>query len=588
MTDRSNGASSEALKRRHLDVHRAANELERALGDPLDPRAPVPFGVLLEADEREEPPEAAFEALRDWGFHAYLVPEECGGRLTSFDELLALVRAVSRRDLVVTTGLGSTLLASIPVWIWGSAEQRRWLAAQVLEAAFGSFAVSERAAGSDFRATSTSAERDGRGYTLNGEKWLIGNASRCSFAVVLARTRPSLSLFLARPAELSPRMFLRLARIRTVGLRGHDLGGMTFENCLLPENALLGPAGRGTEMALTALQFTRTMIGGMALGAADTALRLAVGWAHERRLYGQPILAIPAVRSLLLGAYLDILTAECVAMVASRALTLAPRRMSLWAAVTKYLVPKLCERATRDAGGVLSARSYLREGVAGGAFQKVARDITITSIFEGTELVQLSLIVSQLNQLSTAGRLFNPGEGTDRADLSRLCNLAAPAPTWEPRGTRLRIGDPGGDELVDSIVDGSEEAWPDSTGTISRAVRLLRGAFRDQAVALQASLPCARASDDVWMARRYCLLHAAACCLEVWRQSSGLSAGAPDGGAWVVQCLARLRDRMVRAQAGGTGGPAEPTELATHVCARMLSQFEAGELFSVAPFELAR
>ena len=537
-----------------MTVHRAAVELERALGDPLDPAARVSFDALLEADEREEPPAAAFEALRAWGFHAHLVPEECGGRLGPFDELLALVRVISRRDLVLTVGLGSTLLASIPVWIWGGDGQRRWLAAQLLEAgAFGCFAVSERDAGSDFRATAATATPTGSGYTLRGEKWLIGNAGRCAYAVVLARSHPSLALFLAVCDELRPGTFRRLPRIRTLGLRGHDLGGLAFEDCALPDAALLGPAGRGMEMALTALQFTRTMIGGMALGAADTALRLAVGWARTRTLYRRPILAIPAVRALLVGAFADILTAECVALVAARALTLAPRRMSLWAAATKYLVPHLCERATRDAGAVLSARSYLREGVAG-VFQKVSRDIAITSIFEGTELVQLSLIASQLRQLAAAAA---GAAGAARVDVARLCDLSAPAPAWEPRATPLRIGDPGGDELVDRLVAG-----PD-------------GFLREETLALRAA-----AEPDLGTARRYCLLHAAACCLEVWRHSRQVLAAEAAGDAWLALCLARLRERL-------GGGPAEPGGPAEEVGAWMLRQFEDGELFSIAPFELA-
>ena len=215
----------------------------------------------------------------------------------------------------------------------------------------------------------------------------------------------------------------RLPRIRTLGLRGHDLGGMVFKDCLLPASALIEPAGRGMEMALTTLQFTRTMIGGMALGAADTALRLALGWSLERRLYGKPIFAIPEIRTLLQGAFLDILIGECLAMVTARALTLAPRRTPLWAAVTKYLVPNLGERVVRDASVVLSARSYLREGIADGVFQKVARDVAITSIFEGTQLVQLSLIASQLAQLERAGR-----RGDIPVDLDRLSDLASPAP----------------------------------------------------------------------------------------------------------------------------------------------------------------
>src|SRR5262252_1969404 len=560
-------------------AHRSAAELELALGDPLDPAARVSLGALLEADEREEPPAAAFDALRDWGFHAHLVPEECGGRLTSFDELLALVRVVSRRDLVLTTGLGSTLLSAIPIWIWGSGDQRRWLAARLRDSgAFGCFAVSERDAGSDFRATSTTATQDGGGYSLRGEKWLIGNASRCAYAVVLARCGRSLSLFLAVPDELTPGTFRRLPRIRTVGLRGHDLGGMAFEGCALPETALLEPAGRGMEMALTALQYTRTMIAGMALGAADTALRIAVGWARTRTLYGRPILAIPAVRDLLLGGFLDILTGECVALVAARALTLAPRRTSLWAAVAKYLVPHLCERATRDAGSVLSARSYLREGVAGGAFQKVARDVAITSIFEGTELVQLALIASQLRQLAAAGQLFAPGE---RGDIARLCRLDAPAPRWEPRATRLRISDPGGDELVDCLLGGEPDGWPDCERPVAAELRAHRDALRGEALALRAGLAARPAAEpDLETARRYCLVHAAACCLEVWRHSRGLLGDEAAAGAWLALCLARLRDRL-------GGAPAAPAGLTADACAWMLREFEDGELFSIAPFALA-
>lgn len=570
-----------ALRPGHVPAHQAAEELERALGDPFDPTSRVSLGALLEADEREEPPAAAFDALRDWGFHAHLVPQECGGRLTSFDELLALVRAASRRDLVPITGLGSTLLASLPVWMWGGDEQRRWLAARLLDAgAFGCFAMSERDAGSDFRSTTTTATPVGGGYTLRGEKWMIGNAGRAEFAVVLARTGPLLSLFLALPAELAPGTFRRLPRIRTLGLRGHDLGGMAFEGCLLPGSALLGRSGRGTEMALTALQFTRTMIGGMALGAADTALRLAVGWARSRELYGRTIVAIPAVRALLLDAFADVLTAECVAVVAARALTLAPRRASLWAAVAKYLVPHLCERAVRDAGSVLSARSYLREGVAGGAFQKVARDIAITSIFEGTELVQLALIASQLGQLAAAGQLFAPGEPADRIDVARLCDLAAPAPRWDPRATRIRIGDPGGDELVDGLLGEVDDGWPG--GAVAERLRAHRAALRERAIALRAGLAEGPAAEpDARTARRYCLLHAAGCCVEVWRRSRERLAAEAEDGAWLALCLARLREHL-----GGEAAD-EPDDLAAGVCAWMLRAFEDGELFSIAPFELA-
>src|ERR1700736_1223532 len=292
-------------------VHAAAQHLERVLGDPFSPDAPVSFRGLVRHDEREEPPWEAFETLRAWGVHAQLVPQAFGGCLKSFEELLALVRVVSRRDLVLTTGLGSTMLAAIPVWAWGDDDQRHQVAQMLLGAgAFGSFAVSERDAGSDFLATKARAEYAEGGYRLTGEKWLIGNASRCSFVVAMVQTRPALSLLFIRPDQLPAGALRRLPKVRTLGLRGHDMGGLAFNDCPLPTSALLGRAGRGMEMAFTTLQYSRTMIGGMALGAADTALRLALGWGRDRRLYGKPIRDIPAGRSLLLGCFLDILIAE--------------------------------------------------------------------------------------------------------------------------------------------------------------------------------------------------------------------------------------------------------------------------------------
>jgi len=347
---------------------------------------------------------------------------------------------------------------------------------------------------------------------------------------------------------------------------------MVIEDCLLPASALIEPAGRGMEMALTTLQFTRTMIGGMALGAADTALRLALGWAGARRLYGEPILAIPAVRALLLGAFLDILIGECLAMVTARALTLAPRRTSLWAAVTKYLVPNLCERVARDASVVLSARSYLREGIAGGVFQKVARDVAITSIFEGTQLVQLSLIASQLGQLVRAGR-----RGDAPVDLDRLCDLASPAPAWDPPSTGLRIGDPGGDELVERWFRPESRAEDLEAGP--RASSALRS-LRDQATALRTGLAESAGPADLSLAHRYCVLHAAACCLQVWRCNRERMAPEAAGGEWLALCLERLACGSDAAPAGG--------DLAEPVGAWMLRQLDEGELFSIVPFELAR
>ena len=261
------------------------------------------------------------------------------------------------------------------------------------------------------------------------------------------------------------------------------------------------------------------------------------------------------------------------------ALTLAPRRTSLWAAVTKYLVPNLSERVVRDASVVLSARSYLREGIGDGIFQKIARDIAITSIFEGTELVQLSLITSQLIQLARGGH-------RDQAvDVDVLCDLATPAPAWDPSSTRVRVADPGGDELVEHWFGPSTSALA-GIGADRRTVAAIQ-LLRHQADTLRGALAAKAVPGDLSLARRYCLLYAAACCLQIRNTNRDALSPEAAGGEWITLCLERIAStpdlEFPSPSRGGWGAALEDS-----VFRWMLGQLERGELFSLMPLELAR
>ncbi|HEX2645822.1 MAG TPA: hypothetical protein VHO95_01205, partial [Candidatus Dormibacteraeota bacterium] len=161
-----------------------------------------------------------------------------------------------------------------------------------------------------------------------------------------------------------------------------------------------------------------------------------------------------------------------------------------------------------------------------GIFQKIARDISITSIFEGTQLVQLALIESQLSR---------PGaRDPEHVDLDRLCDLSTPAPAWDPTSTGLRVAAPGGDELV--------ERW-----------------FGPQPAA---------------DARRHSVLHAAACCRQMWLTNRDRV-----GDEWLEMCLDRL--------AGGSDWMPGGADLSGPMFDRMLGQHGRNELFSLFPMELA-
>jgi alkylation response protein AidB-like acyl-CoA dehydrogenase len=548
----------------------SATELEQLLGCPFDPGSGISFAEGVRADELESVPVRGFEAAWAAGCHGYLVPVELGGRLSSFEKLLGVVRAMARRDVTISVGLGSTLLAAMPVWLWGDEAQRARVAELVLAREFGTAGVSEDAAGSDLLATAARADLVAGGFRLNGRKWLIGNGRRSAFATVLAASDPSFGLFLVDLAAIGNEGVERLPKVRTLGLRGHDLSGIEFSDCRLGVNARLGRPGRGIEMIAGMLQFTRTMIGGIALGAADTALRIAVRHARQRVLYGQPALALPPVRSLLAQGFADLLVGECTELAAARGLDVAPQRMPLWSAVAKYIVPAFCMDAISACGEVLSARGYLREGVADGAFQKLARDAAILPVFEGTQLVQLETIRAQLT--SGARR-----RGPAQLPLQTLFAFGEQVRQWVPQETRPPLTYGTADEVVD-LLDTTVErlAGDDELVALGRALLAARDGTRNSL----RELPKHRTHEAYDVARRHALVHAGACCLHTWLERRDVLGHLAVDRAWLTVALRRVVTRL--------GLPVEPDRHAEDRLVDWLVNLDDDDrAFSLVPQRLA-
>jgi alkylation response protein AidB-like acyl-CoA dehydrogenase len=161
-----------------LPTFEAAAELEQILGCPFDPGNGMSLARGVRADDLEAEPTAAYEAAWSAGLHEHLVPVSEGGRLASFESMLATVRVASRRELAVSVGLGSTLLATAPVWIWGDDAQRRRVAELVLGRAWGTAGISEEDAGSDLLATATRATPcSPRPSRLSGCSWSTSTPS---------------------------------------------------------------------------------------------------------------------------------------------------------------------------------------------------------------------------------------------------------------------------------------------------------------------------------------------------------------------------------------------------------------------------
>jgi alkylation response protein AidB-like acyl-CoA dehydrogenase len=530
-----------------------AAELNRFLGDPRCPGTPFSYKDIVDNDECDSLPPGAAEALRGWGLHRLLVPVGLGGALGNFEDFFLVARTVARRNMTIGVMYGSAFLGAVPVWLWGSDEQKRTLADEILDGGMVAFGASEADHGSDISANETTARRDGDAYVLTGRKWPIGNATRARFVTVLARTGKgsAFSLLLVDKSAVD-RGLSNLPPVKTVGLRGHDLSGVVFDGCQVPASAVIGRDGNGLTQTLKLLQITRTGVAALSLGTMDAAVRIALDYSHERRLYGQPIYALAIIRDHLVKAHLDILIAECVAMPVMRALSVAPDRLSLWSSIAKYFVPVVAEEVLTGMARVLGARSYLREGAADGVFQKIQRDHAIASTFEGTTHANLANVAHQLPVVLANGAGEVDAQATTEL-LTGIFSLTDDAPPWQPDGRRLRLTNEGRDEITQGWGEvkrqiaalTSDPGHPSTYRVLGDLVaeldavrvRCYDGVTREvdrdpQSVQAMAT------------AERHCVLHAATSLLFTWLINRDVRGAGFADAQWLVLCLNRLLQRL--------------------------------------------
>jgi alkylation response protein AidB-like acyl-CoA dehydrogenase len=586
------------------EQYRVAEELERYLGDPHEPRNSFSFAQAVALDEAEAYPEQACAQLNEWGLQDFYVPAQWGGRLSSYEQLISLLRVVARRDFTVGFAYSIlSLLGSAATWAGGSDGQRRKVAQLLKDGKQIILAYNEKAHGGDFLATDVKAVKVSGGYLLSGEKWLIGNAVRCAALTVVARTRDEggprgFSLFLVDKSALDPNSFNHLPRIKTLGVRGAHVSGIRFTESFVSDESLIGAEGTALEQTLKAFQLTRTVIPALSLGAADTALRTTLDFALSRTLYSTTVWSLPHARRILVEAFLDLLIAECMTIAYARAVHQTPEQMRLYSAVGKYFVASSLEETIERLAIVLGARHYLREGHWHGIFQKIVRDNVVVR-YHFNAALNLTTIGVHLRDL---GRYRADSAARTEADMAQMeARLAAiftlhhPLAAFNPDA--LSLYSRGRDDVLhglDSALVQLRRLTPRTSAEEALLSRLIaqieellvqRQVADDEQQGTERELRGAygRSPEMFEQAERYCVLQAAACCLHLWiynRETLGEFFGR---GAWLVLSLERLLRRL-----GVRRTMRMPAEYEESVAEELERLCVEEKLFSIVPIQLAR
>ena len=333
-------------------------------------------------------------ALAMHGPLSRLFPPAAGGTAeggVSALELCLLREGLAQVSTEAETALALQGLGAYPILLHGSEELvARYVVPVARGESVAAFALTEPEAGSDAAAIALSAEREGGGYRLTGQKAWISNAPDADVYTVFARTTPNAGAK-GVTAFVVPGDAPGLSGEPQELLASHPIGRLTFDAVRTPADHVLGEVDGGFRVAMTTLDLFRPSVGAFAVGMAQAALDAATAYADGRRAFGRSIREFQAISHVLADMATRVEAARLLVYAAARAHD-AGRRATKEAAMAKLY-------ATETAQFVIDAAVQIHGAAAlerGHLLEHLFREVRATRIYEGTSEMQREIIAREL------------------------------------------------------------------------------------------------------------------------------------------------------------------------------------------------
>jgi short-chain 2-methylacyl-CoA dehydrogenase len=349
--------------------------------------------VAEELDRTKAFPYELVGKMGELGWMGIPFPEDLGGAGGSTLQYAIAVEELTRIDSsVAITMCAHTSLGTQPVYLFGSDEQKQRLMPDLCAGRkLGAFGLTEPEAGSDAGNTKTRATLDAGVWTINGAKQFITNAGTDISGHVAITAKTGESEISNLIVEQGTEGYERGEPYRKMGWNASDTRPLTFTDCQVPEENLLGPRGAGFKQFLHILDIGRIGVAAMGVGLAQGALDEALAYAKERRAFGQPISKFQAIQ----GKLADISSRlEAARLLTYKAAVLKDRgeNFTLTAAQAKLETGRLAVKATEEAVQIHGGYGFIEEYPV----CRFYRDAKILTIGEGTDEVQQMVIARAL------------------------------------------------------------------------------------------------------------------------------------------------------------------------------------------------
>ena len=358
-----------------------ANEKIRPVASRYDVEGTFPWDIV--------------KAMADSDLCGIYIEEEYGGTGGGIMETVLATEELSRACGGIALALAATALGTFPIILFGNKDQKqRYLPDIASGKKLAAFALTEASAGSDATAITTTADKKGDYYVLNGRKQWITNGGEAEVYTVIALAdrskgpRGAVALIVEKGTE-----GLEFGKKEDkMGIRASVTRELVFTDCKVPRENLLGREGIGLIVAAKTFDQSRPGVAAQALGIAQGALDLTVDYVRERKQFGKSISSFQGVQFMLADIATDIEAARALIYATARMIDSGARRVAGESAMTKVFASDMAMRATTDCVQLFGGYGYMRDY----PIEKYMRDAKITQIYEGTNQIQRGVIASEL------------------------------------------------------------------------------------------------------------------------------------------------------------------------------------------------
>jgi len=324
------------------------------------------------------------------GLTKHAIATQFGGHNNSFQELLRHHEALGKCCL--DTGL----MLSLNAHLWGtvfpllnfgnSLQQKNWLQKLLDAELIAGHAITEVQAGSDINALQTTAIVHKTGYLLKGRKRFITNTPIADLLIIYAQLDQQLSAFIVCRND-SGVYFTDAPQVS--GCRSATMGDVILEDCLLPENRLLGKAGNGKLMIQQALELERAFIFAGIAGIMAWQLEQVITYSRQRKINQEHLGKNQAISHKIAEMKLRLDTIRLWLQECAR-LKDQQKRISLVSAETKLYASEAFLQSCLDSAQILGASGLLEEQI----HAQLVQDAMASRLFSGTSEIQKNIIAA--------------------------------------------------------------------------------------------------------------------------------------------------------------------------------------------------